>query len=104
DFIPYLFGKNGKVDERQRALFRAVVKDNVQGAAAAVPTHVDIGKQFPNGSSSLILATMFGRASMVDWLLDHGADLNMPDADGLAPLHVAVIAITREPQRKISIM
>jgi ankyrin repeat protein len=41
---------------------------------------------------------------VTDWLLEHGADANQRDADGLAPLHRAVIALTREPQQKIRLI
>jgi ankyrin repeat protein len=104
DLIPSLFGKDAKLDDRQRALLKALAIGNVQSTAAAASSPAEIGKQYPDGSTPLQIAIMFGRANVIDWLLDHGADANTPNADGIAPLHVAIVAVTRDAQQKIHIM
>ena len=85
DLITVLFRKDAKLDDRQQALSRAAVMGSVQGIAAAVPSPPEIGKRFPNGSTVPLMATMCGRASAVDWLLDHGANPNLGDADCTLP-------------------
>ena len=77
---------------------------SVQSINAAAPRREEINKQFPDGSTLLQLATMFGRLDVIRWLLDHGADVNASNADGITSLHVAVIAMTRKSSQKVAIM
>jgi cytohesin len=104
DLIPGLLGRDARLDDDQRALFRAVVTDSVRGTAAAISDLADVSKQFPGGLTPLVLATTLARINVTDWLLEHGANANARDADGMAPLHRAVIAFTRDPQQKIRLI
>ena len=104
DLIPLMFGKNAKLDARQTAFIKAVVTGSVQGISAAAPSREEINKQFPDGSSLLNLATMFGRTDVINWLLDHGADPNASTTDGITSLHVAIIAMTQKSSQKVAMM
>jgi uncharacterized protein len=104
DLIPGLLGQDARLDNHQRAVFRAVVIGDVRGAATALPNMAEISKPLPGGLPPLALATALARINVTDWLLEHGANANAPDADGMAPLHRAVIAVTREPQQKIRLI
>jgi ankyrin repeat protein len=104
DLIPFLFGKEAKLDDRQRAMLRAVAAGDVQGAGEGPFSQTEIIRQYPDGSTPLQIATMLARANVIDWLLDHGADVNTPNADGLVPLHVAIFAATRDSHQKIRII
>lgn len=42
-----------------------------------------------NGLTLLHYAAVIGRKDMVEWLLDHNADVNARDNNGLTPLHYA---------------
>ncbi|XXQ39666.1 Ankyrin repeat domain-containing protein [Plasmodiophora brassicae] len=46
---------------------------------------VGIGSQ----TTGLHLATLLGKADIVSWLMDHGADVNAADSTGSTPLHIA---------------
>ena len=59
--------------------------------------------QYPKWGTLLQVATALGRAEAVDWLLNQGADANATAGD-LAPLSLAVLAVTEDPERKIRIM
>jgi ankyrin repeat protein len=96
DWVPALIGQDARLDSEQKALFRAVTMDNVRGMAT-IPNSVS--KEFPGGLTPLFLAIKLARTNVTDWLLEHGAVANERDARGMTPLHWAVIADTREPQK-----
>jgi ankyrin repeat protein len=92
-----------KFDNRQKALFKAVIADDDKNIMLAVVNRSELSRPFPDGTTPLQIATMFGRSKMIDWLVEHGVDPAKPDADGLVPLHVAVTSPLGEPQ-KIRVM
>lgn len=104
DIIPVFFGKDAKLGDRQEALFKAVVAGNVKEVAAASSRLGGVNYRYADGYTVLQTAVMLGRPDVVDWLLDQGADANTTNADSEAPLHMAVIAATADPQRQIHIM
>jgi ankyrin repeat protein len=104
DLIPLMFGKDARLDGRQKALTTAVVTGSAQGINAAAPSLEEINKQLPDGSTLLQLATMLGRIDAMNWLLDHGANVNASNADGITALHVAIIAMTPEASQKVAMM
>jgi ankyrin repeat protein len=103
DLVPLLMGKDTKLNDHQRTLFRAVVTGRV-GAVANVISRQEINTPLPDGSTLLELATMFGRIDVINWLLDHGADVNTSNADGVTAMHVVIFAVTNAPQQKVHIM
>ena len=104
DLIPLLLGKDIELNDHQRALFRAVVTGGTGGVAKAISGREEISKNFPDGSTLLQLAAMFGRIDVINWLLVHGADPNTSNADGITAMHIAIFAVTSQPQQKINIM
>jgi ankyrin repeat protein len=56
------------------------------------------------GQLLLNLAITFGRINMVEWLLDHGANANTGNANGIKPLHLAVLMPTLKPEKQIKVI
>lgn len=64
------------------------------GDASALAAHRSLGADLnalhPDlGITPLVAATAAGQEAVVDWLLDHGADVNARTADGNTTLHAA---------------
>jgi len=67
----------------------------------AQPTRIDDFS--PDGFQALGLAAFFGQAAAAGWLLEHGAQVNMPSRNGMRvmPLHSAVAACNLEIARAL---
>jgi ankyrin repeat protein len=102
DLITFAFGKDAKLNARQQLLLKATITGNVQTMNAAAPSRIEVNQAFAKGTTFLYLSAMFGRIRMVDWLLEHAADANKVNADGMTPLHAVVINLGA-PQ-KIQVM
>jgi ankyrin repeat protein len=102
DLITWVFGKDAKLNARQQLLLKATITGNVQTMNAAAPSRVEVNQVFAEGSTFLHLSAMFGRVRMVDWLLEHGADANKANADGMTPLHA--VAVTPGAPQKTQVM
>ncbi|CBJ33458.1 Chain A, Crystal Structure Of A Designed Full Consensus Ankyrin [Ectocarpus siliculosus] len=59
---------------------------------SAIALGADINVFNDDGCTPLILATMWGNESLVETLLEAGADCNLRDGDDFAALHMAVLA------------
>jgi tankyrase len=103
DLVPLWFG-DIKPTERQRSLLKLVgVNDSkavlgITNQDIAAPDPVTMGPMLTN------MAVSFGRITMLQWLLDHGADPNVADANGIVPLHRAALMGTRDQERQFQAM
>jgi hypothetical protein len=70
-------------------LWAVVWDDDVVTAGLLAGFHANLDLTF-HGETPLLYATRLRRTRMQRWLLGHGADPNIGDADGRTPLHHAV--------------
>ena len=102
--IPFWFGEDVKLLAPQKMLLNAVVRGSVKDAEAAEARHADVNYRYPTGPTALQMATKFGRADIVEWLLTHGVNASTPDEDGYTPLHMAAFAEALETPLRIRLM
>ncbi|KAI0016478.1 ankyrin repeat-containing domain protein [Xylariomycetidae sp. FL0641] len=70
---------------------RAAVNDNnISKVRNFLETGVDINVVDDGGSTALTWAVSLRREAIVELLLEHGADTNIPEASGRMPLHLAI--------------
>ncbi len=73
------------------ALLFAARDGNLEGVKALVESGADVNQvSGGDGSSSINIAIANGHYTVGKYLLDHGADPNLPNLDGLTPLYATV--------------
>ena len=72
------------------SLLRAIQRDDTAGLRQLLDSGVDPNVADDDGTSALMLATLFADASTLELLLDHGADPNFTDPFGATALMWAV--------------
>ncbi len=81
---------NGQVDKTPSTLWKACAKGDHKEVAGFVAQGADVNAPDPAfGVTPLTYAALFGRESVVLWLLDHGADARRTNRDGGTALHAA---------------
>jgi ankyrin repeat protein len=75
--------------KKNRALFEAVKKANVQKVKLLLAEGADVNGKDPNGETALNLAVGGGHKDMVALLIEKGADINGKGRYDAAPLHNA---------------
>jgi ankyrin repeat protein len=81
------------VDEYGRKeLHHAAVSGDLEKVRALIASGADINAQDDNGFTALHFAAQENKAEIVDFLLQHNANLEIPDAHGNAPLFRAVFS------------
>jgi ankyrin repeat protein len=71
-------------------LFSAFEKKNIEKAKELIDKGANINYQKNDGRTALSMASDMGlepQVELVDFLLKNGADVNIPDDSGYAPLH-----------------
>jgi len=74
-------------------LMHAIHKDQRASVEALVAGGADLNARCGDGMTALMMAAGYGYADIVQVLLDHGADPNLEDSNGL-PLHLFIISNT----------
>ena len=65
----------------------AVATGDLNAVQQAFKARVDPNVREPNGSTPLIIAAMFGQTSVVSFLIENGARLNIQNNQGSTALH-----------------
>ncbi len=65
-------------------LVMAAVDGNLEAVQLFVQAGYSVNEKGSDGSSVLVSAAMFGKYDVVDWLIDHGADVNASDGAATA--------------------
>jgi len=83
----------GPVSAAQAALWRGAINGDVAAVAAAVEDGADVDaldrRTNRNGRRALNYAAEFNHAPVIQWLAEHGADVNLANNTGYTPLHHA---------------
>jgi ankyrin repeat protein len=102
--VPWEFkGDYTSVEGGQNALLFAVQKRDLESVRVLLDAGMDVNASAANGTTALLLAlykwssrdggTIFDPdLPMANYLLDHGAKVNVADTQGYTPLHGAVLA------------
>ena len=71
------------------AFYGAVVTEDLNTVQRVFEAGVDVNVREPNGSTSLILAAMWGQTAVVRFLIEKDAKLDIQNNQGTTALHVA---------------
>ena len=90
--VSYVVSRPSPGSTTSPAIFAAVVAGDVESVRSSLETrNVDVNALDPSsGSSSLCTAVFLGHTELVELLIDAKADVNQPNRDKAAPLHIAV--------------
>lgn len=88
--------------EAKKLQFENLCSDNESNndeIIGLIKSGLDVNTVLSSGNTLLHVACQKGRESLVDYLLDNGAN-NIPNADGDYPLHLAVENYSKNPSKK----
>ena len=73
-----------------QSIHAAVISGNLEAVRQLVESGTDVDKTEPEGGSSpLIVAALFNKPGIADYLIENGADLNFKNNEGSTALHSA---------------
>ncbi|KAL7430575.1 hypothetical protein ACHAXM_002258 [Skeletonema potamos] len=79
-----------ELSDLDKSLFDAAAAEDTDAAAAALKQGANINVLSPRGSQTpLMQSVLHGRAKMVKFFLDNGADVHIGERDGYTPMHGA---------------
>lgn len=82
--------KHPELPQADKDLFDALKEEDVERAAEALKAGANINALSPRGQQTpLMQSVLHGRTKMVEWCLDHGADVTIGERDGYTPMHGA---------------
>ena len=81
-------------------LFNAIKAGDAHLLARLVGIGVSINERDRNGSTALHTALTFQRVEIATWIIEHGGDVSLPDAEGFTPLHCAAQMISSSISEK----
>ncbi|KAK0504823.1 hypothetical protein EDD18DRAFT_1126615 [Armillaria luteobubalina] len=98
DLRPLLLIRAGENEDFQSLIidFLSILDAPVESSDKAISTEAAISHQSPSGQTLLHLAAFLCFPSLVRFLVDHGADLDMRDRNGYTPLHFAASMGSKE--------
>ncbi|KAK0225863.1 hypothetical protein IW262DRAFT_1358260 [Armillaria fumosa] len=98
DLRPLLLIRAGENEDFQSLIidFLSILDAPVESSDKAVSTEAAISHQSPSGQTLLHLAAFLCFPSLVLFLVEHGADLDMRDRNGYTPLHFAASMGSKE--------
>ena len=68
--------------------------------ARIVRSGASINERGENSSSALHVALIFQREEIAEWIIEHGGDVSLPNAEGFTPLHCAAQMISSSISEK----
>ncbi len=104
DLIPLWFDKIKDPTEKQKSLFRTIVAGSDDAVSRISSDDVIARDPLTQGQMAINLAVAFGRDKVLDWLLEHGADANVLDSDGVTPMHRVVLSRYLDSQRQVKMI
>ena len=79
-----------EVSDLDKSLFDASAAEDIDAAATALKEGANINALSPRGlQTPLMQSVLHGRAKMVKFFLENGADVNIGERDGYTPMHGA---------------
>ncbi|KAK0455038.1 hypothetical protein EV421DRAFT_1760988 [Armillaria borealis] len=98
DLRPLLLIRAGENEDFQSLIidFLSILDAPVESSEKAISTEAAISHQSSSGQTLLHLAAFLSFPSLVRFLVDHGADLDMRDRNGYTPLHFATSMGSKE--------
>jgi len=79
-----------EISDLDKSLFDASAAEDTDAAAAALKEGANINALSPRGlQTPLMQSVLHGRAKMVEFFLENGADFNIGERDGYTPIHGA---------------
>src|SRR5579862_2554018 len=72
------------------SLMFAAREDSLESVRVLAEKGADVNATMANGTTALLMAILNGHFEVADFLLSHGANPNLADRDGKAPLYAAV--------------
>ena len=82
------------------SLSNAVKAGDTPLLARLVASGASINERGENGSSALHVALIFQREEIAEWIIEHGGDVSLPNAEGFTPLHCAAQMISSSISEK----
>ncbi|MBK8187457.1 MAG: ankyrin repeat domain-containing protein [Cellvibrio sp.] len=90
--------------ELEKELFLIVAQNNLKKLKQLHPDMLATKDSYKQGQLLLNVAITLGRLKMVEWLLENGIDPNIGDANGVKPIHLAVLMPTLESEKQIEMI
>lgn len=90
-------GKSIELDQREgapshhgsHAIFNAILKDRIRMVSSLIKVGIDINSKNIDGVTPLMAAAQYGRADIIELLLQHGADKSVKNVYGHTAYDIA---------------